>query len=91
MTRYWSPKGEWDSCSNVAATLESWVNKCDFALATRKWLPKVYIEWYVVAQSKGWILIENTSSENSSPFSMVFETVVGNQTSNGGNFVRAYG
>jgi hypothetical protein len=75
----------------VAATPKSQVDKCDYTFVIRKSLPKAYIEQYIVAQFEGWILIENTSFETSSPFSMAFETIVGNHTSNGGNFVKAFG
>jgi hypothetical protein len=37
------------------------------------------------------ILIESTSFETSSPFSMASETAIGNQTSNGGNSIRVLG
>ncbi len=72
----------------LATTPEFWVDKCDSTFTTRKWLPKVYIERYV-AQSEECILIESTSSKTSSPFSMAYETTIGNQISNGGNFIRA--
>ncbi len=75
----------------MATTPKYEVDRCNSTLATQKWFPKAYIEWYVVAISKGGVLIEITSPLTSSLLVMLSTIAMGNQFSKGGNYVRASG
>ncbi len=70
----------------MVATLEFEVVKWAYALITHKWLPKVYIDLYVVAILEGGVLIDNTSFGTSSRAHNAFVITLVNHCSNGSNF-----